>query len=137
MKTKYFLAISLILMLFGNSVFAKDDFNSFWKKFKSAVVNGDKNAVAGMTKFPLSMPYGVKSIKSKAYFLKHYDEIMNHEANAKRCFKVAKLEKYEKYYEIGCTFKQNDESSEDRPISYIFEKTKSGWKFVGIDNINE
>lgn len=137
MKLKSLLTICLALLMFSNSVFAQNDFNSFWKKFKTAVINGDKKAVANMTKFPLSMPYGVKSIKSKSYFLKHYEEIMNLEANAKRCFKVAEIEKYGKMYEIACTFKQNDESNEDRPITYYFQKTKSGWKFAGIDNVNE
>jgi hypothetical protein len=33
---------------------------AFWQKFKSAVIAGDKAAVAEMTKFPLSMPYEVK-----------------------------------------------------------------------------
>jgi hypothetical protein len=62
---------------------------------------------------------------------------MNLEANVKRCFQNTKLEKQDKYYFVSCTFKSEDESSDNRPILYYFEKTKSGWKFTGIDNINE
>ncbi len=136
MKIKFVLATIVVFALFSTS-FAQQNINSFWKNFKTAVVRGDKNAVAKMTKFPLSMPYGVKSVKSKADFIKRYDKIMNLEANAKRCFQAAKLEKQGKYYFISCTFKQNVESSDDRPILYYFEKTKTGWKFTSLDNINE
>lgn len=137
MKLKSIFAITLSLLMFGNTVFAQNDINSFWRNFKTAVVNGDKNSVAKMIKFPLQMPYGVKSIKTKSYFIKNYGEIMNLEANAKRCFQHANLEKQGNRYEIACTFKNEKESSDNRPIVYSFEKTKSGWKLAGIDNINE
>ena len=79
------LAGVLILLSFPNA-FAQSDFSTFWKKFKSAVVAGDKAAVAEMTKFPLSMPYGVKAVKNKEGFLRRYDEIFKGEANAAQCF---------------------------------------------------
>jgi hypothetical protein len=137
MKIKFMLAICLALLIFGNSVFAQQNINSFWKKFKVAVINADKNAVANMTKFPLQMPFGIKSVKTKADFIKRYSKIMNMEANVKRCFQNTKLEKQDKYYFVSCTFKSEDESSDNRPILYYFEKTKSSWKFSWIDNINE
>ena len=37
---------------------AQNDFSAFCKKFNSAVIAGDKAAVAEVTKFPLSMPMG-------------------------------------------------------------------------------
>jgi hypothetical protein len=48
---------------------------------KAAVAGGDKVAVAEMTKFPLSMPYGVKAVKKKD-FQRRYNEIFKGEANA-------------------------------------------------------
>src|SRR5439155_20427994 len=63
------LAGILILLLFPNA-FAQTDFPTFWKKFRSAVVAGDKATVAEMTKFPLSMPYVVKPVKNKEAFLR-------------------------------------------------------------------
>lgn len=119
------------------SVSAQTDFNLFWTKFTTAVVNNDKAAVASLTTFPLSMPYGVKTVRTKAEFLKHYDDIVNWEANAKRCFQATKPERDGKRYKVYCTFKQEPESSDNRPIEYYFEKTKTGWKFAGLDNINE
>jgi hypothetical protein len=116
---------------------AETDFNSFWQQFKTAVVNNDKSTVARLTKFPLSMPFGVESVKTEAEFLKGYDDILNMEADAKRCFQTTKPKQERKSYAIYCTFKQLPESSENRPIKYYFARTKTGWKFEGIDNINE
>lgn len=128
----------LVFALFSTN-FAQQNINSFWKKFKSAIVTGDKNAVAKMTKLPLSMPYGVKKVKSKAEFIKRYDKVINLEANAKRCFQTQDIEKEENSnrYFVNCTFKSEAESSNNRPIFYYFEMTKKGWKFASLDNINE
>jgi len=121
------------------NVSAQTDVNAFWKNFKTAVVKGDKLTVASMTSFPLELPFGHKSVKTKADFIKRYDKIMNMEANAKRCFQVQNIKKDEnttRYY-IDCTFKGEPETSDNRPIVYYFTKTKTGWKFSGLDNINE
>ena len=40
-------------------------------------------------------------------------------------------------YEIYCPFKDTPNDRENAPIRFIFELTKSGWKFVGLDNVNE
>ena len=91
-----------------------------------------------MTKFPLEMPYGVKSIKTKADFIKRYDEIFNGEADAAKCFPKTELEKENsKRYGVYCGFKKTPSDSENTPINYYFELTKDGWKFAGLDNINE
>jgi hypothetical protein len=143
MKFKTTLTFILIGSIFAMSlpanIYAQQNSNQFWAKFKNAVIKGDKNVVANMTKFPLSMPYGVKSVKTKADFIKRYDKILNMEADAKRCFEAGSIEKEEnsKRYFVNCTFKSEPESSENRPIYYYFEKTKNGWKFTGLDNINE
>lgn len=137
MKLKYLLTICLGLLIFSSSARAQSDFNSFWTKFKTAVVNNNKNTVANLTKFPLSMPYGVKSVKTRADFIRRYDKILNLEAHAKRCFQAIAPEKNGKYYTVNCTFKSEPESSDNRPIFYYFEKTKTGWKFTGLDNVNE
>ena len=132
------LAGVLILSSFPNA-FAESDFSAFWKKFKAAVTSGDKAAVAEMTKFPLSMPYGVKGVKNKESFLRRYGEIFKGEANAAQCF--AKIEPQKeaegKGYEIYCPFKDTPNDMENAPIRFMFESTKTGWKFAGLDNINE
>ena len=75
--------------------------------------------------------------KSKADFIRRYDRILNLEANAKRCFQAMTPEKNGKYYSVNCTFKSEPESSDNRPIFYYFERTKTGWRFVSLDNSNE
>ena len=127
----------LILLLCSNA-FAEPDFSAFWQKFKPAVIAGDKAAVAEMTKFPLSMPYEVKAVKNKESFLRRYDEIFKGEANAAQCFRSAEPQKEsDRRYEIYCPFKETPKDKENAPIRFIFELTKGGWRFVGLDNVNE
>ena len=131
------LAGVLILLSFPNA-FAESDFSAFWQKFKSAVIAGDKAMVADMTKFPLSMPYEIKAVKNKENFLRRYEEIFKGEANAAQCFKSAEPHKQsDRQYDIYCPFKDTPNDWENAPIRFIFELTKSGWRFVGLDNINE
>jgi hypothetical protein len=142
MKVKFLLTVCLGLNLLaasnGASSDRQTDVRTFWKKFNTAVEKADKNALAEMTKFPLEMPYGVKSVKNKAEFLKRYNEIFKGETDAAKCFPKAKLEKETtKRYAVYCGFKTTPEDLENTPIKYIFELTKNGWKFVGLDNINE
>ncbi|PYI58398.1 MAG: hypothetical protein DMC60_12985 [Verrucomicrobia bacterium] len=136
-RAQTWLAGVLILLSFPNA-FAESDFSAFWKKFKSAVTAGDKTTVAEMTKFPLSMPYGVKAVKNKEDFLRRYNEIFKGEANAAQCFSRAKPRQESRgQYEIYCPFKGTPDDMENAPIRFLFELTKSGWKFAGLDNINE
>jgi hypothetical protein len=136
-RAQTWLAGVLILLSFPNA-FAESDFSAFWNKFKSTVMAGDKATVAEDTKFPLSMPYGVKAVKNKEAFLRRYNEIFNGEANATQCFARGKPRKESaQRYEVYCPFKETPDDWENAPIRFIFELTKSGWKFAGLDNINE
>jgi hypothetical protein len=129
--------VGILIVLVYPSTFAQSDFSVFWKKFRSAVVTGDKATVADMTKFPLSMPYLVKAVKTKSDFLRRYEEIFNGEANAARCFRNAEPRKESGRYEIYCPFRETPNDKENAPIRFVFELTKSGWKFAGLDNVNE
>src|SRR5437762_7750440 len=136
-RAQAWLAGVLILLSFPNA-FAESDFSTFWKTFKSTVMAGDKAKVAEMTKFPLSMPYGVKAVKNKEDFLRRYAEIFKGEANAAQCFKSAEPHKEsDRQYEIYCPFKETPDDRENAPIRFVFDSSKSGWKFTGIDNVNE
>ena len=102
------------------------DFSAFWKKFRSAVIAGDKAAAAEMTKFPLSMPYEVKAVKNKENFLRRYDEIFKNEANAAQCFRSIEPQKEsDRRYEIYCPFKETPDDKENAPIRFIFELPKA------------
>jgi hypothetical protein len=136
-RGRAWLAGLLILLLFPNA-FAQTDFSTFWKKFRTAVIAGDKAAVTEMTKFPLSMQYMIKPVKTKQEFLRRYNEIFKGEADAAQCFASAEPKKESaRRYEIYCPFKETPNDWENTPIRFEFELTKSGWKFVGLDNINE
>ena len=130
--------VSIVILLLGSNALAESDFSAFWHKFKPAVIASNKAMVADMTKFPLSMPYEVKAVKNKEGFLRRYDEIFKGEANAAQCFKSAESQKEsDRRYGIYCPFKDTPNDWENAPIRFIFELTKSGWRFVGLDNINE
>jgi hypothetical protein len=131
------LATILIVSSFP-SAFAESDFSAFWQKFKSAVIAGDKATIAEMTKFPLSMPYGVKAVKNKEDFSRRYNEIFKGEANAAQCFKgVEPHKESDRQYDIYCPFQDTPKELENAQIRFNFELTKGGWKFVGLDNVNE
>jgi hypothetical protein len=135
-RRETWLAGILILLLLPGA-FAQMDFSTFWKKFRSAVIAGDKATVAEM-KFPLSMPYLVKAVKNKEDFLRRYNEIFKGEANAAQCFARAEPRKESaQRCEIYCPFKETPDDWENAPIRFIFELTKNGWKFAGLDNVNE
>jgi len=128
----------ILILLLCPSAFAQTDFPAFWKKFKSAVTSGDKATVSEMTKFPLSMPYLVKAVKNKEDFLRRYNEIFTGEANAGQCFASAEPQKESgRRCEIYCPFKETPDDWDNAPIRFIFELTNTGWKFAGLDNINE
>src|SRR5436190_5548737 len=128
----------ILILLLLPSAFAETDFSAFWQKFKSTVIAGDKAKVAEMTKFPLSMPYSVKVVRNKEDLLRRYNEIFKGEANAAQCFgSAAPHKESDRQYEIYCPFKETPNDRENAPIRFIFESTKSGWKFAGLDNVNE
>jgi len=125
LRGKIWLAGILILLLLPKAV-AQSDFSAFWDKFKSAIIAGDKAAVAEMTKFPLSMPYLQKAVKNKEDFLRRYNEIFKGEANAAQCFATGKPRKESaRRYEIYCPFKDTPNDWENAPIRFIFELNKA------------
>ncbi len=108
----------------------------FWGNFRMAVIKNERNMVAEMTKFPLAMPFGQQSVKNKADFLKRFDSIFSNETDAAKCFETAQLNKTGGFG-VYCGFKTALDDENNKPIYYYFEKTETGWKFVGLDNINE
>jgi|SRR5215213_8650877 len=143
-KLKFFLTAALICCFvasaFGAANLNRQDaaFKAFWAKFKTAVTKKDKNAVANLSRFPISMPTYQKSVRTKADFLRRYNQIFNGEADAAKCFQNSAPQKSSaKRFEVNCGFKNDKIGDGGEPIVYSFELTKSGWKFVDLDNINE
>ncbi len=132
-----FFLFALITSLAGGAS-ADNSMNAFWEKFKAAVIKGDKETVASLSAFPISMGYGMSSIKTKAQFMKNYKYIFANETNAAKCFQKAKPEtdkKRPKEFLIGCPFAKD--SGGDEPFVYTFKLTRYGWRFTGFENINE
>jgi hypothetical protein len=103
-------------------------FAAFWPKFQSAVAKNDKEALAAMTKFPLTMPYGAPAIKTKAQFLQRYGKIFD--AATRKCFAAAQPERENKKsarYNVFC----------GEAMLYVFDLVGGAYKLVAIDNINE
>ena len=111
-------------------------FPDFWKRFKSAVIASDKKEVADLTSFPFSIYQS--HIRDRKEFLRRYPEVFSGEANGAQCFGKAEPEKDTvRTYSVYCPFKATPNDRENRPIRFIFELTKTGWKFAGLDNVNE
>lgn len=107
----------------------------FWETFRSAVIRKDKNAVADMSQFPISMPYGMRSVRSKAQLIKRYRDVFNHEGDAAVCFADAKPESDSakpREFSVWCK-----NAGGDLVVHYLFVLTKNGWRFSSLDNINE
>lgn len=101
---------------------------SFWGKFQSAVARNDQQAVAAMTKFPLGMPYGVRSIRTKAQLLSGYGKIFD--AETRKCFAAARPQVEDakgRKFSISC----------GEAMLYWFELTGGAYKFAAVDNVNE
>src|SRR2546423_4570356 len=64
--------------------------DAFWARFKLAVINGNKSSIARMTQFPVTMPYGVPGIRTRAQLLARYKQVFKGETNAAKCFASAK-----------------------------------------------
>jgi hypothetical protein len=100
----------------------------FWSKFQSAVAKNDREAVAALTKFPLDMPYGVPSIKTRAQLVKGYAKIFD--AETKKCFATAQPQVEDakaKKFSINC----------GEAMMYWFELSGGTYKFASVDNVNE
>jgi hypothetical protein len=110
----------------------------FWEKFRTAVIKGDKETVAALSRFPFSRGYRMASLKNKAQLMKNYRQIFFNETNAAKCFPKAKpyVEKGRpKEFTIGCSFASSGDGG--GPFEYRFTLTRNGWRFTGFENINE
>ena len=122
--------LSLLLLLSGAGTF-----NSFWQDFRTAVSKHDVETIARLSKFPIDMSYGIASIKTKAQLAKRYRQLFNEQTDAAKCFDKAKPEAdadNPKHFSVACP-----DAAGNEVVVYHFEQTRAGWKFTGLDNINE
>ena len=122
--------LSLLLLLTG-----ADSADTFWQTFKTAVSKRDVETIARLSKFPIGMSYGIPSIKTKAQLSKRYRQVFNEQTDAAACFSKAKIEmdpENAKHFSVACP-----DAAGNEMVIYHFEQTKTGWKFAGLDNLNE
>ena len=66
---------------------------------------------------------------------KRYRQLFNEQTNAVACFAKATPEKNTenpKQYSVACP-----DAAGNEVVIYHFEQTRTGWKFMGLDNLNE
>jgi len=122
--------LSLLLLLTG-----AESAETFWQTFKTAVTKRDVETIARLSKFPIGMSYGIPSIKTKVQLSKRYKQIFNEQTDAAACFIKAKIEmdaENPKRFTVACP-----DAAGNEVVIYHFEQTKTGWKFTGLDNLNE
>ena len=132
------LILSILSLGFSSSAHVQRDqsIETFWAKFKAAVIKGDRAAVGQMSQFPIEMTYGMPSIRTAAQLNKRYRQVFNGETDAARCFAEAKPEvdpQNSKRFSVACRI----QNTGDFVIIYSFSRTRAGWKFNSLDNINE
>ena len=124
----------------GQPAQSDDSMPAFWEKFKAAVIKGDKETVAALSQFPISLNDGMTPLRNKAQFMNKYRFLFSGETNAAKCFPKAKPEvepatkKRPKEFTIGCAFASG--GGEDEPFEYRFTLTRNGWRFTSFTNIN-
>ena len=127
MKT---IALFTVLLLAG-----ADTRDTFWQQFKTAVTSKNVETIATLSRFPIQMSFGIPIIKSKADLQKRYRKVFNEQTDAAACFRKAKPEidhdNY-KHFTIACP-----DAAGNEVIIYHFNQTRTGWKFTGMDNLNE
>jgi len=114
---------------------ATDPLETFWQAFKTAVSKRDVEGVARLSKFPIANSYGIPSIKTKAQLGKRYKQVFNEQTNAAACFSKAKPEidaQNPKRFTVACP-----DAAGNEVVIYQFEQTRAGWRFTGLDNLNE
>jgi hypothetical protein len=127
---KTLITLSLLLLFTG-----ADTFQTFWHDFSAAVSKHDVETIARLSKFPIDMSYGISSIKTKAQLAKRYRQLFNEQTDAAACFEKAKPEAdadNPKHFTVACP-----DAAGNEVVIYHFQQTRAGWKFTGLDNINE
>jgi hypothetical protein len=124
--------IALSLLLFTAR---PDSTDTFWQSFKTAVSKADVETIARLSKFPLSMSYGIPVIRTKAQLTRRYRQVFKEQTDAAACFAKAKPEidaDNSKHFTVACP-----DAAGNEVVIYHFEQTRTGWKFAGLDNLNE
>lgn len=116
----------------ATNLYAQPSFDSFWRKFSTAVFKNDRKTVAALTRFPLKdegeNDEGPNPTYSRAKFLRNYNLFFNR--GIKECFRLPKF------------YLNNNDPTEktltcaetrDYPMTFMFKRYKSGWRWINFN----
>jgi len=135
------IGVAVAIMIFGavqvsaTVVQADPSIDSFWGKFKAAVIKVDKESNATMSQFPITMPYGIPSVRRKVELLKRYREVFSDQTNAAKCFAESKPEvdpADKNHFTVACK-----DAGGSEVVMYGFVRSRGVWKLRFLDNIAE
>ena len=135
MKKTVVICVLLLLTVVAAPAQRSESIESFWQKFKTAVIAGDKQAVARMTRFPLGMSYGIPSVRNRAALMRRYRQVFSEQSDAAKCFETAKPETEPgkpREFHVACP-----DAGGAEVVLYHFARGRNGWRFTDLDNINE
>jgi hypothetical protein len=135
-KTILLLSVLLVAGSVTPGMISRNDSrDKFWQQFKTAVTDKNIDTLATLSRFPIAMSYGIASIKTKADLRRRYRKVFNEQTNAAACFRIAKPEtdpENAKHFTVACP-----DAAGNEVVIYHFNQTRTGWKFTGLDNLNE
>jgi hypothetical protein len=103
-------------------------FQSFWTRFKMAVISGNRETVAQLSKFPIGMSSPAPSIKNRSELRHRFREVFVDQVNASQCFartEPSRDTENRDVFTVACrNYNGNDAAA------YQFEYSKSGWRFT-------
>ena len=105
-----------------------DVFRSFWTKFKVAVINGNTETVAQLSRFPIGMSSPAPKIKNGPELRQRFREVFADKVNASECFartEPSRDTENPEMFTVACRYDNGSDAA-----AYQFEHTKSGWRFT-------
>ena len=119
-------------LFWASSANAQNSFDTFWTKFRTAVIKGDRETAASLSTFPIRISSDRKHLPVilRSDFRRRYRFMFNKLADAARCFAREQPDRdlrYPKRYMVQCF------SDDGHAVAFDFKHTKAGWKFFGMD----
>ena len=124
------LFIGVTALPVGGANFARrdDTFQSFWTRFKMAVINGNRETVAQLSKFPIGISSPAANIKNRSELRQRFREVFVDQVNASQCFsgtEPSQDTENAELFTVACRYDRGSDAA-----AYQFEHTKSGWRFT-------
>ena len=105
-----------------------DSFQSFWARFKMAVISRRRETVAELSRFPIGISSPAPNIKNRSELGQRFREVFVDRVNASECFartEPSRDTETPEVYTVACRYDNGRDAA-----AYQFEHTKSGWRFT-------